>query len=91
MRFLFPSFGTSRGGQYKEYSDAAHNSKSRDFYRLQDRGGSNFPRGTDEIALTNDIRKGAGDSAHELDPEDDPNYGITVQRDILWTSQQAGK
>ncbi|KAK2810703.1 hypothetical protein FQN50_002746 [Emmonsiellopsis sp. PD_5] len=91
VRHIFPSgFSSSQKASKYKNSDLAHSSKSRDFYRLEDR--RNLGRGNDEIALTNDIRKATGDSAHsttDLDPEDDPNYSITVRREIVWTSKQA--
>jgi hypothetical protein len=91
-RYIFPSgFSSSQKASKYKKSDPANASKSRDFYRLEDR--RNESR-NDEIALTNDIRKGADGSAYsaaDLDPEDDPNHSITVQREILWTSRQTGK
>lgn len=90
VRYVFPSgFGSSQKASKYKNSDLVHTSKSRDFYRLE--GCRNPEPGNDEIALTNDIRKGVADSNHSVDPEDDPNYSITVQREILWTSKQAGR
>ncbi|KAK2767052.1 hypothetical protein FQN54_006370 [Arachnomyces sp. PD_36] len=92
VKHIFPSaFGsTKKTSQYGyKNSDIGHGSKSGEFYRLQDRG--NSVPDTDQVALTNDIRKGAAGSAAESDPEHDPHYSITVQREILWTSKEAGK
>lgn len=96
VRKYFPTvFGSSPKASKYGYKDSkSHTSQSRDFYRLEDRG--KYPHGGDEIALTNDIRKGGGnsaggDSAADLHTEEDPNYSIMVQREILLTSNQAGK
>ena len=72
VRYLFPSgFGSSK--------------KTSDFYRLQE--GGTFVSGTGDVALTNDIRRGARDLSPDLGPDDDPDLSITVQREFMWSSK----
>lgn len=90
VRYLFPKIAFTSNNKRSQYknSEPGLSSKPREFYRLQD--GGSFPPNGDEIALTNDIRKGPGYSNTELDPEHDPGYSITVQREILLTSKTTG-